>query len=581
MIGKKLVLLFAFALAASPPLMAGKIAFDVWEGEDLPFDVPKGAYILEWAVTGFSVPGIEGEPATSPDLPEDRVDPQSLEMVGAETGEAWEVVRAAEEGPAIELHDLLIPNENAVAYAKVFVFSDRSRGGELLIGSDDGVVVWFNGEQVFRTDALRALTLDQDRVKVRIREGRNTLLLKVMQALRGWEFACRFADNAGLSVGVEDDPDKARALPAPAEWFDRPPRIVVGPYLQNIGPDSVTIMWQTDVPSGFLLHVDEPSGDSWGYTRVEVVRRLHEIRVTGLEPDTRYGYRVWTFSSGGGGGGEETEPGYEFKTLPLERRGFTFVVYGDNRTNTEKHAQVVRRILQDLGDRAEFVLSTGDLVGDGRDLGLWAREFFGPAEPLISSLCLFPVLGNHEGNSKYYFRYFDLPEPERWYSFDALNTHFIALDSNSDMSPGSDQYEWLEKDLAVHRDAAWKVAYLHHPPFTSGPHGGLRGDGLPSENGIRQGRQHLAPLFAKEGVDLVFAGHDHCYERSSSEGVVYVTTGGGGAPLYHQAHPEANPASEVFVSALHYVEVTVDDETLSCVVRDVDGKVIDRYSVRS
>ena len=134
--------------------------------------------------------------------------------------------------------------------------------------------------------------------------------------------------------------------------------------------------------------------------------------------------------------------------------------------------------------------------------------------------------------------------------------------------------------VVANRDAAWKIVYLHHPPYTSGPHGGVSEDGVPHEKGVRHGRQHLAPLFTSEEVDVVFAGHDHCYERSHYGNVVYVTSGGGGAPLYDPVNAHTNPGSAIFVKAWHYVEVNVDGETLAWTARDAEGKEIDRYELR-
>jgi len=399
-----------------------------------------------------------------------------------------------------------------------------------------------------------------------------------MQALRGWEFVARFADNAGLSAGPSTVAGDARPLPGPDAMRDRSPEIMIGPYLQNLATDAVTITWQTDVPSGGTLSVKRGIDDSG--VLLEEPRRLHEARIAGLEPDTMYAYSLVARSASGVEGATVEGADYSFRTFPILKRPFTFVVYGDNRSQPDQHARVVKRILEDVGDRAAFLLNTGDLIGDGRNLGLWVPEYFRPAEPLIRKVCLFPVLGNHEGNSGYYFMFFDLPGNERWYSFDYLDTHFVALDSNSDMNPGSKQYLWLVKDLVANRDAAWKVVYLHHPPYTSGPHGGVSADGVPNEKGVRQGREYLAPLFASEEVDVVFAGHDHCYERSQYGDVVYVTTGGGGAPLYEQVNAAANPGSKVFVSAHHYVEVDVNDDSFSWVAPNVDGNEIDTWELK-
>ncbi|RLC63774.1 MAG: hypothetical protein DRI01_04615 [Chloroflexi bacterium] len=115
---------------------------------------------------------------------------------------------------------------------------------------------------------------------------------------------------------------------------------------------------------------------------------------------------------------------------------------------------------------------------------------------------LFPALGNHELNHANYFDLFYLPGNERWYSFDYGNAHFTCLqiDGFADYSIGSEQYNWLEQDLAS-TNQTWKFVFFHFPPYSSASHG--------SDLNVRAA---LQPLFEEHDVDIVFTGHDHSYE---------------------------------------------------------------------
>jgi len=113
---------------------------------------------------------------------------------GVEVG--WRAVRAEESG-YVRLSDLVRPNEQALVYALAYVFSPDDREAPLLLGSDDGVRAWVNGEIVHTNPVYRAAAPDLDRVSARLKKGWNTVLLKVLQGAGGWGFYARFADPGG------------------------------------------------------------------------------------------------------------------------------------------------------------------------------------------------------------------------------------------------------------------------------------------------------------------------------------------------------------------------------------------------
>jgi hypothetical protein len=106
---------------------------------------------------------------------------------------------------------------------------------------------------------------------------------------------------------------------------------------------------------------------------------------------------------------------------------------------------------------------------------------------------------------------------ERFYTFTKGDARFFVLDSNYMDQP---QITWLEEQLSRSKDR-WKIAYFHHPLYSSGGRHG-------SEVDLRT---QVEPLFIKHGVDIVFAGHEHFYERIKPQHGIYYFIQGGSAKL--------------------------------------------------
>jgi len=247
---------------------------------------------------------------------------------------------------------------------------------------------------------------------------------------------------------------------------------------------------------------------------------------------------------------------------PAQGGSLTFMVLGDTRTGHDAHQSVVDKMLE-LGP-PPFYLHTGDFVDFGTDLSHWDK-FLEIEHDLMQVSTLYPAMGNHEMNHQNYFDV--LHPPGRWYSFDRGDAHFISLqvDGYGRYTPGQPQYEWLVSDLAG-TSKPWKFVFFHIPPYSSGGHG--------SDLNVRQA---LCPLFEQYGVTMVFNGHDHDYERSVANGVTYIVTGGGGAPLYPQVHDD--PASVYFASVHHFVQVTISGDTLHGVAIKPDGTEFDHFTI--
>lgn len=238
------------------------------------------------------------------------------------------------------------------------------------------------------------------------------------------------------------------------------------------------------------------------------------------------------------------------------------VIYGDSRTNHKIHREVIKAITT---LEPEIVFSTGDLVENGFISSQW--DTFMDIISLLPDDCTFyPAIGNHEAGSRRYFELFDLPGNERWYSVIRRNIAFFILDTNGSLVPGSEQYTWLKENLEK-CTSRFKVAIFHHPPFSSGPH-------VEDEKNLRT---TIVPLLQKYGVQAVFSGHDHDYERSMYNGTYYIVTGGGGAPLYDAER--TNPYSEFYAKAYHFCALVPHRNSIDVFVLGKNLRVIDRFKI--
>jgi hypothetical protein len=227
-----------------------------------------------------------------------------------------------------------------------------------------------------------------------------------------------------------------------------------------------------------------------------------------LTPGTGYYYRILPVG----------ELSY-FQTAAAAADSFYFQVFGDTRTDSIAHQSVVDCM---AGYDDPFFLHVGDLVADGSVTTCW-QTFFNIEDTILTHKIFLPSIGNHEYPYGAYDTLFSLPDSEDYYSFTYANCHFIALNTEMDLSGG--QLTWLVDDLIwaqANPAIDWIFAFFHRPPYSSGPHG--------SQADVRAA---WCPVFELYDMDLVFAGHDHDYERTYPiNGLTYIVTGGGGAPLH-------------------------------------------------
>lgn len=371
-------------------------------------------------------------------------------------------------------------------------------------------------------------------------------IMRPMRVVRAVQFALALAAAMAFALRVS------------ASGSSATPIVTRGPALGNLTQTSVTLVWQTDLPIAGTVHygIDLPNSFELSST---VLTTSHALTLTGLLPGTRYFYAIFDSAA------PAALTGGSFETSPNGAAPFSFAVLGDSGVGSVAQ-YAIAGLLQRL--HPAFVLMTGDIVYPAGANEDYDAKFFAPYSRTLPSVPFFPSLGNHDYGTQSgqpYLDNFFLPsnnplDTERYYSFDYGSAHFVALDSNLSGSAFDDMLTWLHADLTA-SSMTWKVVYFHHAIYSSGPHG--------LDSYVMPLRDRLGSIFEQDGVDLVFNGHDHDYERTlpmhdyqpGGRGVVYIVTGGGGAPLYTQA--STHTWSARYVSAWHAVQVTVQGCHLS------------------
>ena len=203
--------------------------------------------------------------------------------------------------------------------------------------------------------------------------------------------------------------------------------------------------------------------------------------------------------------------------LPMKSGSVRFLVLGDAGTGDRGQFETANQMLR-YGRRFPFTFAImlGDnLYGSERPQD-FEKKFMRPYKALLDAEVEFhAALGNHDDPNQRYFKPFNLGG-NRYRTFKKGNVRFFVIDSNY-LDPA--QIKWLEKELSE-SGSDWKIAYFHHPLYTTarrGPEVELRAI--------------LEPIFVKHGVDVVFAGHEHVYERFKPQKGIHHFLAGGAAKL--------------------------------------------------
>jgi hypothetical protein len=470
--------------------------------------------------------------------------------------------------------------------------------------------------------------------------------------------------NPASSPGQDASPPREKSqTPAPVflvkpylQWGDAAVRGAVGGLVLHWQVDEAAADWSVDYRPG----ADRP----WRSAELLPVRRiavtgiapheLHRAVLTDLVPGDRFSYRLTK--------NKEVVFQAEGRAPKRADQPYRFVAFGDCGAGTPEQKMIAHRAYLEQPD---FVLITGDIVYARGRVSEY-RERFWPVynadqaspslgAPLLRSTVFLATPGNHDiatrDLEKYadglaYFLYWDQPlngppgvegsaavpilnGPESNknafleaagpayprlanFSFDSGNTHWTLLDSNPYVDWTDSQLrDWVAQDLAAARGATWRFVAFHHPGFHSA-----------KEHAEQQQMRLLADLLEKGGVDVVFSGHVHNYQRAfplrfqvdrdsagkpvrnenlvpgrweldrsfdgrdrtRPQGVIYLVTGAGGNRLYNPEQSD-DPSSwqaftAKFIAKVHSLTVA-DVEGSKVTIRQLsaDGQELDRFVV--
>ncbi len=203
-------------------------------------------------------------------------------------------------------------------------------------------------------------------------------------------------------------------------------------------------------------------------------------------------------------------------TLPNKEGNVRFVVIGDTGTGTGQQQELARVMLRYRQVFPfEFVLMMGDNMYGSEKAVDYKTKFENVYRPLLDQKVKFyAALGNHDESNQRFYEFFNM-EGNEYYRFKKGDVSFYSLNSNY---MDKKQIDWLNEKLATDT-STWKVAFFHHPPYSSG---GKHG----SDTKLRE---IVEPIFLKHGVSVVFTGHEHFYERiKPQKGIYYFISGSGG-----------------------------------------------------
>ncbi len=359
------------------------------------------------------------------------------------------------------------------------------------------------------------------------------------------------------------------------------------PYLQKAAQHSMLIAWRSSSNANYELYYGS-SPTSQPNMLASSGTTKHAVTITGLAAYTQYYYKICDV-----GGSPCTNVEYFYTAKPDTELSTDILVFGDcGMNNTPQKNLAAKMLTASNNNEFDFGLVCGDVTQqDGTDYDTYYFDIY---KDILKNRCYYTAIGNHDlygypadnGTAQQYLEDFYLftnnpQNTEEYYSFEYGNAKIIALHVNfvNDYQPGSPQYEWLIDELEC-RTTEWVFVYFHQPPFTNA------WDALwylPFQpyfqyDGEDDVRNHLVPVFETYGVDMVFNGHMHGYERGELNGVKYVTSGGGGGNL-DDSKPNDWPHISVQNFIHHYLIVNINGMSVDVTAIDQNDNIVDNFTI--
>lgn len=253
---------------------------------------------------------------------------------------------------------------------------------------------------------------------------------------------------------------------------------------------------------------------------------------------------------------------------PIGKDSVRFLVIGDSGTGDRSQTEVAAQMWKAHSVFPyEFAIMLGDNMYGSERPQDYAKKFEQPYKALLdANIAFHAALGNHDDPNQRYYKHFGMGG-QRFYTYQKKDVRFFALDSNY---MDKDQQRWLEEELSKSK-SKWKIAYFHHPIYSSGGRHG-------SEVDLRS---IVEPLFIKYNLHVVFAGHEHFYERLKPQRGVHYFTAGGSAKLAPGDILNASVlTAKGFDTEQSFMVVEIDGDVLRFQTISRRGKRVDSGEIR-
>lgn len=361
--------------------------------------------------------------------------------------------------------------------------------------------------------------------------------------------------------------------------------ITHGPYLVEPGTDCMTIIWFTNKPClswvEFCGEGNFGTFPQWG-GYPEIARSStnglidansikHSIRLTNLKAGTLYKYRIVSkeilqYDPYEVIYGDSTvDDIYEFETLSKEKVSFSFGAVTDGH---ERASDLDALLRNSPPDSMDIVFYSGDMlnwIGDEERIfnGLIdvSVDHFAKTKPLVL------VRGNHEArgpNARELFNYFPHSSGKYYYAFSHGNVRFIIMDCGEDKPDThpvyaglvdfdnyrSEQAEWLKNEVEgdEFKNARYRIALFHIPPFTGRGHGGI------------DLTEKWGPTLNEADIDLVISGHHHRFNIM-------------------EPRENLNRFPVLILGKDMMLNTEVSAEKLRLTIKDLNGTVVDEMTI--
>jgi 3',5'-cyclic AMP phosphodiesterase CpdA len=254
-------------------------------------------------------------------------------------------------------------------------------------------------------------------------------------------------------------------------------------------------------------------------------------------------------------------------TLPSAPNSVKFAAIGDTGSGDREQFDVATQM---VGFRAkfpfDFVIMLGDNLYGGQGPTDLAKKFSQPYKALLDAgVKFYATLGNHDDPVNRQFPPWNMGG-QLYYTYAIKNVRFFALDSNK-----VDQKEvaWLENALKGAQED-WKICYFHHPLYSDG---GTHGSAIDI-------RVVLEPLFVTYGVNVVFAGHDHIYERITPQKGIYHFVEGASGQLRKGDTRRSAMNAKSFDQDMSFMLVEIAGDQMAFQVVSRTGTTVDSGTIQ-